>query len=72
MPKRPDPLDSLSPEGQAGLFRGLVFGMFGEEGGAAMWPQIEAALRMKARQLGDAPEPEKNFWRGAWAIYEIE
>lgn len=72
MPKKPDPLDNLSPKQQAALLRGLVTGLFGEEGGSALWKHMEPALRFKGRQIGDAPEPEKNFWHGAWKIYEIE
>jgi hypothetical protein len=72
MPKKPDPLDNLSPDQQSALLRGLVFNLFGEENGGAVWKQMEPALRSKARQIGDAPEPEKNFWRGAWKIYEID
>lgn len=73
MPKKPDPLDGLSAAEQPAALRGLVFGMFGEQGGAAIWKQMEPAMRgANARQLGDAREPEKNFWKGAWRIYEIE
>jgi len=72
MPKRPDPLDDLSPAERAKLLRDMVLGMFGEEKGAGVWQQMEAALRLNARQLGDAPEPAKNFWKGAWRIYELD
>lgn len=72
MPKKPDPLDNLTPEGQLEVMRSMIFGMFGETRGNDIWPQFEAAMLSKARQIGDAAEPEKNFWKSAWRIYEIE
>lgn len=72
MPRKPDALDNLTPEGQAAVLRLILTDMFGEERAGPMLKQIEAAMRMKARQIGDAPEPEKNFWKGAFRIHEIE
>jgi len=72
MPKKPDPLDNLTPEGQLGVMKNLVFGLFGGERGASVWPHFEAGLGMKARQIGDADEPEKNYWKGAWRIHELD
>lgn len=72
MPKKPDPLDNLDPAQQAAVLRGLVTNLFGEQNAAPIWKQMEAALRSNARQLGDAPEPEKNFWKGSWKIYEMD
>jgi hypothetical protein len=72
MPKKPDPLDDLSPAARAKFLHDVVHDMFGAENGAVIWKQMDAALRSKARQLGDAPEPEKNHWHGAWKIYELE
>lgn len=72
MPKKPDPLDNLTPEGQVAVLRRLLFETFGESRGNALWAQIEPAMLGKTRQLGDAHEPEKNFWKGAWRIHEID
>jgi hypothetical protein len=52
--------------------RDLVYGLFGKGNGGRIWQQMDAALTSKARQLGDAPEPEDNYWQGVWQIYEIE
>lgn len=72
MAKKSDPLDNLSPQGQVEVMRKMIFGTFGEVRGAEIWPQFEAGMLTKIRQLGDAPEPTKNFWKGAWRIYEID
>lgn len=72
MPKKPDPLDNLTPEGQVAVLRRLLFETFGEARGSAIWEQMEPAMLGKSRQLGDTPEPEKNFWKGAWRIHEMD
>lgn len=72
MPKKQDPLDNLTPQGQVEVLRRTLCGTFGETRGAEIWAQVEPAIVGKARQFGDASEPEKNYWKGAWRIYEIE
>jgi hypothetical protein len=46
--------------------------LLGPVAGAAFAKQMETVQKFKGRQIGDAPEPEKNFWKGAWRIHEIE
>ena len=72
MARDPDILKILPPELRAEVMRGIVFEVFGDRNGARVWQQLEAGLTYTARQLGDHREPDKNFWKGAWRIYEFK
>lgn len=72
MAKRSDPLDGLTPEGEREVLRSIIIDMFGPARGADVWRRFADAMKYDKRQLGDAPEPEKNYWKGAWRIYEID
>lgn len=72
MAKDTDILALMTDDERRTAMRQLVMGLFGEGNGARIWQQMDAALGSQARQLGDAPEPEDNYWHGVWRIYEIE
>ncbi len=72
MAKPKDPLATMPGPVRAKVMKDLAANLLGPVAGAAFTKQMEAAQNWKGRQLGDATEPEKNFWKGAWRIYEIE
>lgn len=72
MSKPKDPLAALSGPGREKLMKSLAMNMLGPIAGPAFVKQMEAAQQFKGRQIGDHPEPEKNFWKGHWRIFEIE
>ena len=72
MAKPKDPLAVMPPAVRAKFMRDLAVGLFGPVAGAAFAKQMESVQKFKGRQIGDAPEPEKNFWKGAWRIHEID
>jgi hypothetical protein len=37
-----------------------------------MMEQLRPGFTSRQRQLGDAPDPAQNHWRGAWRIYELK
>jgi len=64
--------DRLAPGIRGVLVRELAVKVLGESKGAAVADRLEPGIRSRARQLGDAAEPEQNFWKGAWRIHELE
>ena len=72
MAKPKDPLAAMPAPVRAKVIKDLAVTLLGPVAGGAFAKQMEAAQGWKGRQLGDATEPEKNFWKGAWRIYEIE
>jgi hypothetical protein len=72
MPKEPDVLALLSPPERAEVIRKMLLGLLGERNGQKAWKQMEPVLASTLRQIGDAEEPEKNYWRGVWRVYEVE
>jgi hypothetical protein len=72
MAKPKDPLATMSPSGRAKMIKAIATNVLGPALGAAFAKQMEEGLTYQGRQLGDSKEPEKNFWKGAWRIYEIE
>ncbi len=72
MAKAKDPLAMMPAPVRAKLMKGVAMNVLGPMAGAAFVKQMDAVQNWKGRQLGDATEPEKNFWKGAWRIYEIE
>lgn len=72
MPRRPDPFDNMPDEERTKLMRDTVKSILGPKVGDELWKHMEPAMRDRRRQLGDAPEPEKNFWGGVWRVYEAE
>lgn len=72
MPRLTDPFHVLPEAQRHELMRDTVMAIFGPAVGQAFWAQMEPLLTDTRRQPGDAEEPEKNFWRGRWRIYEAE
>ncbi|WP_437682601.1 hypothetical protein [Sorangium sp. So ce131] len=72
MPRLTDPFDVLPEVQRHELMRDTVMAIFGPTVGQTFWDQMEPLLTDTRRQPGDAAEPEKNFWRGRWRIYEAE
>ena len=72
MRARPDILAVLPPDERAALIRRTVTAIMGPTMGEQIWKQMEPVLQSKARQPGDAPEPEQNHWKGVWRIYEAD
>ncbi|WP_437908282.1 hypothetical protein WME95_10590 [Sorangium sp. So ce327] len=67
-----DPFHVLPEAQRHELMRDTVMAIFGPAVGQGFWDQMEPLLTDTRRQPGDAEEPEKNFWRGRWRIYEAE
>lgn len=72
MAKPKDPLAAMSPPVRARVMKTMAMNLLGPVAGAVFVKQMESAQNFKGRQIGDDPDPEKNFWKGAWRIYEIE
>jgi len=72
MAKSKDPLAMMPAPVRAKVIKSVAMNMLGPVAGAGFVKQMDAAQNWKGRQLGDATEPEKNYWKGAWRIYEIE
>jgi len=72
MAKPKDPPATMPPPVPAKVTKDMATNLLGPVAGAAFAKQMDAGLKWKGRQLGDATEPEKNFWKGAWRIYEID
>ncbi|MFO0759234.1 MAG: hypothetical protein U0359_22270 [Byssovorax sp.] len=72
MPRKPSLFDTLPEPERHQVMRFACQLVFGADKGKALWKSMEPALLFKARQLGDAPDPKDNFWKGAWRIYEAE
>lgn len=70
--KEPDILARMPDAAREQAMKGLVMGLFGPRNGPRIWEQMEATMRVTRRQLGDDPDPEKNYWQGAWRIYDLE
>jgi hypothetical protein len=72
MAKPKDPLAMMSAPARSKMIKAIATNVLGPVAGAAFAKQMDAGLQWKGRQLGDSKEPEKNFWKGAWRIYEID
>ena len=70
MPRKPHIFERATEPERLAMMRASCHLVFGPQKGEEMWKAMEPSLLFKARQLGDAPEPEKNFWKGVWQIYE--
>lgn len=62
----------LEPKVRAELLRALAVELLGPEKGALVAEQLEPGVRSRARQLGDAKDPEQNHWKGVWRIHELD
>lgn len=71
-PRKPDPLRAMSAEERADTMKSMMFDLFGEQNGAAIWQQMEPVLNTPLRQPGDDRDPQKNHWKGVWKIHEID
>lgn len=72
MKKRGDDFDRLKPEPRARALRTMIEHLLGPEKAARVLEQLEPGLLTRARQPGDARDPEKSYWRGAWRIHELD
>jgi hypothetical protein len=72
MPKQPDILARMPDALRQEAMKGLVMGLFGPKNGPRIWKQMDAVMSVTQRQLGDDPDPEKNYWQGTWRIYDLE
>lgn len=72
MAKDKDILAQLPKAERIDVIKKLTYAFLGDEVGATAWPSMEASLTYDKRQPGDDPDPEKNFWGGAWRIYEAD
>lgn len=72
MPRKPHLFETLSEAERHQVMRFSCHLVFGQQKGNAVWQSMEPSLLFRERQLGDAPAPEDNFWKGIWRIYEAE
>lgn len=72
MAKPKDPLATMPAPVRAKVITDMATNLLGPAAGAAFAKQMVNGMNWKGRQIGDAVEPEKNFWKGAWRIYEID
>lgn len=72
MAKSPDILAMLPDDLRSEFMKELAVEMLGPVAGAAFAKQMDAVQNFSGRQLGDATEPEMNYWKGVWQIYEID
>lgn len=72
MAKDPDPLAKMSSHERALALARLCDNVFGEHHGKRIFDKLASALAFKARQIGDAKEPQDNYWKGIWRIYELK
>ena len=70
-PRQPDPLRAMPQEKRVEAMRALIFNLVGDENGAVIWQQMEPLMTTTMRQLGDARDPQKNYWKGVWKIHEL-
>lgn len=67
-----DDFARLKPHVRAAVVKDAVERLFGPKNGATIWKHMEPGYTLTTRQPGDAAEPEKNAWRGAWRIHSLE
>ena len=72
MKRPPDPLARMSDAARKQAMERLWKSLLGPVNGALVWDQMSAVMDLTERQIGDHPEPEKNYWQGVWRIYDLE
>ena len=72
MAKEPDAFAKMTDRERASAMGAMALTLLGPHYGKVFVDQMKAAMKSKVRQVGDAPEPEKNYWKGAWRIYELD
>jgi hypothetical protein len=72
MSKPKDPLAAMSGPVRAQVMKDLALNLLGPVAGGVFVKQMQSVATWKGRQIGDHREPEKNHWKGAWRIYEID
>jgi hypothetical protein len=72
MASKKDILALLPEQLRVAVLRHFTHGLFGDDVGGELWKQLEPGFTTKLRQPGDAADPEQNFWRGAWRIYDAD
>jgi hypothetical protein len=72
MGKGTDFLATMTDRERAEALAALCDDLFGEQNGKRIFRQMAAGMAFQGRQLGDAPDPQDNYWKGHWRIYELD
>jgi len=72
MKKLKDPLAAMPGLLRAKVMKDLATNLLGPAAGGTFVKQMEAVGTWKGRQIGDHAEADKNYWKGAWRIHEID